>query len=750
LEDPGGVPLEALLGESLELTQALRLAIGIAGALRGLHDRGITHMDLKPANILVEPETGKAWLVGFGVASRLPRELQPVSAPDIIPGTLAYMAPEQTGRMNRSIDSRSDLYSYGVILYELLVGSPPFGASDPLEWIHCHVARQPVPPNERAKGIPGPVSAIVMRLLAKSPEERYQTAAGAEADLSRCLEEWESFGRIKRFSLGRCDASDRLRIPEQLYGRDQEVKKLLEAYERVVATGTPELALVTGYSGIGKSAVVNELRKVIARPSAFFVTGKFDQHKSEIPYSPLAEAFQTLIRQIVSKSETEVDQWRKALLEAIAPNGQLIANLIRELELIIGKQPIVPELPPQETQHRFQMVVRRFLAVFARKEHPLVIFLDDLQWLDEATLTLLENLAIHSDVRHLLIIGAYRDNEVSPSHPLVGTLNSIRQSGAIVHEIVLKPLSLRDVIRFIADTFRCDRVCVRSLARLVYQKTAGNPFFVIQFVTALREEHLIEFEAQDAAWKWNLAEIKNRGFTDNVVELMIRKLRRLPTATQEVLRLLACLGANAETVTPAVANGGSEEEIHSALWEAVRAGLVLRRTDSYKFLHDRVREAAYLLIPQVSRAEVHLHIGRRLMAKLTPKEIAESIFIVVNQLNFGAPLISDQDEKERVARLNLSAGRKAKASTAYVSACIYLSAGMNLIGSQCWEVPTQYDLAFALWLERAECELPPRWYASWIVYPVRTRALRFGCWISLCLRPLIGRSRLWLKSSLYW
>ena len=705
LEDPGGVPLDSLLGRPLQLAQALRIGIGIAGALRGLHDRNIIHMDLKPANILVEPETGKAWLMGFGIASRLPREVRSMGAPALIAGTLPYMAPEQTGRMNRSIDSRSDLYSYGVVLYQMVTGSLPFVASDALEWVHCHVARQPVPPDERTKGIPRSVSAIVMRLLAKTAEERYQTAASVEADLRRCLHELESRGRISLFPLGRHDMSDRLRIPEKLYGRDPQVRRLLDAFERVVVTGRLELALVAGYSGVGKSSVVNELQKAIVLPRGFFIAGKFDKHKSDIPYSTLAQAFQMLIRQILGKSEEEVDRWRGALLQAIAPNGQLIADLIPELEVIIGKQPVVPELPPKETQHRFQTVFRQFLGVFARKEHPLVIFLDDLQWLDGATLTLLENLVIHPDVQHLLVIGAYRDNEVSPSHPLTGMLHSVRQAGVTANEIILRPLSLKDVGQLIADSLRCKPARVKSLAQLVYRKTAGNPFFVIQFLTALAEEHLLEFDARDLVWKWNLAEIETRGFTDNIVDLMICKLRQLPVATQEVLKLLACLGAKAEIATLAIANGGSEEEIHSAMWEGVRAGLVIKRTDSYNFLHDRVREAAYSLIPRESRAEVHLRIGRQLMVRMTPTEITEAIFNVANQLNVGAALISDQEEKQRAARLNLFAGRKAKASTAYGSACIYLSAGINLIGNECWISPNQYDLAFALWLERAECEL---------------------------------------------
>jgi PAS domain S-box-containing protein len=607
--------------------------------------------------------------------------------------------------MNRSIDFRSDLYSYGVVLYQTLTGSLPFVASDALEWVHCHLARQPVPPDERTKGIPRSVSAIVMRLLAKTPEERYQTAASVEVDLRRCLAEWEELGRIDWFSVGTHDGSDRLRIPEKLYGRDREVKMLLDAFERVVGTGRLELALVIGYSGVGKSSVVDKLQKAIVPPRGFFIAGKFDKHKSDIPYSTLAQAFQMLIRQLLGKSEEEVDQWRAALLEAIAPNGQLITNLIPELDLIIGKQPAVPELPPKETQHRFQAVFRRFLGVFARKEHPLVIFLDDLQWLDAATLTFLENLVIQPDVQHLLIVGAYRDNEVSPSHPLMRTLHSISQAGVMASEIVLQPLSLKDVNQFIADSLRCEPARVKSLARLVYQKTAGNPFFVIQFLTALAAEHLVKFDARDSVWKWSLAQIKTRGFTDNVVDLMISKLRQLPVATQKMLKLLACLGAKAEMATLAMANGGFEEEIHSAMWEGVRAGLVLKQTDSYKFLHDRVREAAYSLIAPESRAEIHLSIGRQLLARMTPREITEAVFNVANQLNVGAAFISDQEEKQRVARLNLLAGRKAKASTAYDSACIYLSAGMNLIGSECWNSPNQYDLAFKLWIERAECEL---------------------------------------------
>jgi PAS domain S-box-containing protein len=702
LEDPGGQPLDVLLERPLDLTEFLRISIALANALGRLHERGIIHRDLKPANVTVDTTSSKVWLTGFGIASDLLRERQAPEPPETIAGTLAYMAPEQTGRMNRSIDSRSDLYSLGITLYEMLTGVLPFSASDPIEWVHCHIARRPMPPAERRKEVPEALSAIVLKLLAKTAEERYQTAAGLEADLRRCLADWESLGRIDPFLPGVHDASDRLLIPEKLYGRDGESKALLEAFDRVVARGTPELVLVSGYSGVGKSSVVNELHKAIVPPRGIFISGKFDQYKRDIPYATLAQAFQTLVRQILSKNEAEVKRWRDAIRDAVGLNGQLVVNLIPELELIIGKQAPVPEIPPQEAQNRFQAVLRAFLGVFARKEHPLALFLDDLQWQDAATLQLLEHLVTHPDVRHLLLIGAYRDNEVSPSHPLMLRLDSIRKTEAIVRDIVLVPLSLDDVSRLITDSLHQDRTRTKPLARLVHEKTAGNPFFAIQFLTALSEENLLEFDRREATWRWDVSCIQARRITDNVVDLMVGKLNRLPFNAREALKQLACLGNSAKADDLTMVHNGSEEEMQSDLWEAVRGGFVLRLGGSYKFLHDRVQEAAYALIPEEQHAEVHLRIGRLLIAKMNSDEITEKIFDIVNQLNLGATLISDQDEKDRVAELNLCAGRKAKTSTAYASACIYLSAGIDLVGGSVWE--RRYELAFGLLLERAECE----------------------------------------------
>src|ERR1700726_1464579 len=501
LQDPGGEPLDRLLGQPMEITRFLRLAVSISAALGKLHRRSLIHKDIKPANILVDSVTGDVWLTGFGIASRLPRERQSAEPPETIAGTLAYMAPEQTGRMNRSIDSRSDLYSLGITFYEMLTGVLPFTASDPMEWVHCHIARQPVPPDQYVKEIPAPLSAIVMKLLAKTAEERYQTAAGIAGDLRRCLKEREEHCHIDPFRLGAHDVSDRLLIPERLYGREREIEALLASFDRVVACGTSELVLVSGYSGIGKSSVVHELHKVLVPPRGLFASGKFDQYKRDIPYATLAQAFQSLVRPLLGQSETELGRWRRALSEALSPNGQLIVNLVPALELVIGRQPPVPDLPPQDAQNRFQIVFRRFLGVFARKEHPLALFLDDLEWLDTATLDLLEHLVTHPEGRHVLLIGAYRDNEVGPTHPLLRTLDAIRDADMRMREIVLAPLRIDDVGRFIADALHCEPEHAQPLAQLVHEKTGGNPFFAIQFFTALAEEGLLSFDPFVPAWQ---------------------------------------------------------------------------------------------------------------------------------------------------------------------------------------------------------------------------------------------------------
>ena len=645
LEDPASQPLARRLGAPMAMEDFLPLAIAIAGALAQVHQRGLVHKDVKPQNILVNPASGEIKLTGFGIASLLPRERQAPEPPESIAGTLAYMAPEQTGRMNRSINSRSDLYALGVTFYQMLTGALPFTAADPMEWVHCHIARQPVAPAERVQTIPGPVSAIVMKLLAKTAEDRYQTASGLESDLRHCLAAWQAQRRIDDFPLGEHDGSDRLIMPEKLYGRAREVETLLAAFARVVKSGTPELVLVSGYSGIGKSAVVNELHKALVPPRGLFASGKFDQHKRNIPYATLTQAFQSLVRSLLSQSDAALAPWRDAFVEALGPNGQLMVDLVPELRLIIGDQPPVPELEPQQMQRRFQLVIRRFIGVFARPEHPLALFLDDLQWLDAATLDLLEDLLTQPDLRYLMLIGAYRDNEVTASHPLMRKLEAIKAAGGKVAEITLAPLTKEHLGQLIADALRCEPERAAPLAQLVHEKTGGNPFFAIQFLSSLAEEGMLTFDHDAARWSWDLERIHAKRYTDNVVELMVGKLTRLPAATQKALQLLACLGNTAETTKLLIVLEAPEEQIHTVLWEAVRQEFVLRLAGAYQFIHDRVQEAAYSLVPHERRAE---------------------------------------------------------ASTAYASALNYLAAGAALLAEDSWE--RRHELSFALELHRAECE----------------------------------------------
>jgi len=702
LENPGGEPLARLLGAPMELGRFLRFAIGIATAIGKLHQRGLVHKDIKPANIVVNCTDTQVRLTGFGLATRLQHERQAPEPIETIAGTLAYMAPEQTGRMNRSIDSRSDLYSLGATLYQMLTGSLPFIASDPMEWVHCHIARKPVAPSKRLESVPAPVSQLIMKLLAKTAEERYQTAAGVENDLRHCLTEWERHKRIDAFALGQHDTPDRLLIPEKLYGRVREVDTLVAAFERIRQCGVPELVLLSGYSGIGKSSVVHELHKVLVPTRGLFASGKFDQYKRDIPYPTLMQAFQSLVRPLLSKSEAELANWRHDLLEALGPNGRLMVDLVPELQLILGEQPPIPELEPHQAQRRFQLVFRRFIGVFARPDHPLALFLDDLQWLDTATLDLLEDLLTRSDLRHLLIIGAYRENEIDAAHPLRRMLEAVKNAGGKVEEITLAPLASEHTRQLIVDALRCESDRAAPLAQLVHAKTAGNPFFVIQFISALAAEGLLAFDHEHACWSWDIGRIRAKGNADNVVDLMVSKLSRLPAKTQTALQQMACLGNAAEVAMLAIVLGTSEEDVHAAQWDAVRQGLVVRLDGAYRFIHDRVQEAAYLLIPLALRAEIHLGIGRLLAANIPAETREEAIFEIVNQFSRGTALIIAPDERDQVAEFNLIAGKRAKVSTAYASALKYLVAGAALLPGDTWV--RRHELIFQLELHRAECE----------------------------------------------
>ncbi|WP_437936575.1 trifunctional serine/threonine-protein kinase/ATP-binding protein/sensor histidine kinase [Sorangium sp. So ce341] len=699
LEDPGGELLAHRVGRAWPIGDFLRVALGWTRALDQLHARGIVHKDIKPANALVDVDSGAVWLTGFGAAARAADEQR--ARPPTLVGSLPYMAPEQTGRMSRAVDTRSDMYALGVSFYELLTGGLPFAASEPMEWIHCHVAKQPADPRDRVAELPAPLAAIVMKLLSKPAEERYQTAAGLARDLERCLLDWSAHGRIEPFSLASGDARHRS-MPERLYGRDRERNALLSAFERVRTSGAPELVLVSGYSGIGKSALVDELRRAIGRRAAF-ASGKFDQFKRDIPYATFAQALESLVRQVLGRPAEELSAWREALRDALGTHGGLVTNLVPDVEFIVGPQPPAPELPPHDAKQRFQLIFRRLIAVFAEPEHPLVLFLDDLQWLDAATLDLIEHLALHPELANVLIVGAFRSNEVDAEHALHRLVARLRAAAGRVEEISLAALASHDVADLLADVLQADAAELAPLSELVHEKTHGNPFFAIQFINALNEAELLHFDPAKSRWRWDLERIRARGFTDNVAELMIEKLTRLPEPTRRALMHLACLGICAPIEALALALGTGERELTAALDDALRSGLVVRVEREYRFLHDRVQEASYALIDPRERPALHLAIGMRLSAESAERAREEGSFDIVNQLNRGLDLLRTRRERMHVAELNHAAGRRAKAASAYTSALVYLGVADALLDEDRWQ--SDYALAFALGLDRAECEL---------------------------------------------
>jgi len=724
LDDFQGVTLESLIrAGALDLTTALQIAVQLARIMARLHQQNIIHKDINPHHILIHRQTGVVALTDFSIATILARETPQVSNLHLLNGTLAYNSPEQTGRMNRGLDYRTDFYSFGVTLYEMLTGKLPFVASDSLELIHCHIARQPVPPCQVQTAIPQTVSDIVMKLLSKTAEERYHSAYGLAADLEQCLAQLEAKGCIDDFVPGLQDVSYKFQIPQRLYGREQDIKVLLDAFERV-CSGPPELLLVTGYSGIGKSTLVHEAHKPIARQRGYFISGKFDQYKRNIPYSALIQAFQGLIQQLLTESEEQIANWRQALTHALGANAQVIVDVIPEVELIIGPQPPVAQQGPQESQNRFNLVFQNFIGVFTQQAHPLVIFLDDLQWADAGSLNLLRILMTDPASRYLLMIGAYRDNEVSQAHPLVAALDDIRKAQTLVQQIELGPLDLACVNELVADTLYCAPARSRPLAQLLLRKTAGNPFFLNQLLQSFYRDQLVKFDPDVLSWQWDLKQIEDSGITDNVVELMSGKIQRISPQAQHILKLAACIGNQFDLETLAIIHEKSRVETLSDLWEAVQEGLIIAPPNAvtqmqelppqeldelglntlavtYKFLHDRVQQAAYAQIADEQKKIIHLKLGQLLLQNTAAGEHDEKLFDIVNHLNLGRALMHDQVQQDSLAELNLRAGKKAKASAAYEASSRYLADGISLLPPDSWQ--TRYDLSFALSFERYEC-----------------------------------------------
>lgn len=703
LEDPGGEPLTECLSESPPtIGQFLQIAISVTNALRHVHEAGLIHRDIRPANVLLDAATGAVRLLGFGCASRISLEPQPRSFPEAIAASLPYTAPEQTGRMSRSVDTRSDLYALGVTLYEVLTGRLPFTAADPLEWIHCHLARHPTPPIEHRPDVPECVSRILMRLLEKTPEQRYQTAAGVIRDLTRSLHEWEATGTVSDFTLGTRDVPPTLRISEHLYGRERELAALHAVFERVARAEASEGVLISGPAGVGKSHLVQQLRTSIERFHGGFASGKCDEYKNTIPYAPIAEALQSLTTALLELPEAQLSTWRQALAAAAGHNGRLLVNLVPQLELLIGKQADLTDLPPHEALTQLQITLRRVLAVLARSEHPLVLFFDDLQWMDAASAGILEDLASADELQHLLLVYTFRVDESGPSPALARTLSALRTSHRRFVEITLKPLGFDAVSRLISEALACDANRCQPLARLVYEKTGGNPFFTIQFLMSLCQEGLLKLDDHQGRWTWNLRRIQEKSHTDNVLNLMAASLARLPEATRDALKELACLGSAVDFETLGRFTPGEGVLDGAALERAVHAGYLIRLTSGYRFAHDRIHESAYALVSVAQRPAIHLRLGR-LLASRTPAESFErEIFAIVNQLGRGLELVTDPAEREQIARYHLTAGLRAKDATGYASALEYLRAGRNLLREDCWN--TQHELFYSFEFHMAQCE----------------------------------------------
>jgi predicted ATPase/signal transduction histidine kinase/serine/threonine protein kinase len=725
MEDCGGISLKQLLdregglgANSQTLILFLQIAIQLADTLAGLYRCQVIHKDIKPTNILFDPESQQIKLIDFGISSLLPRETQSIQTITALEGTLAYISPEQTGRMNRGVDYRSDFYSLGVTFYQLLTGQLPFATKDPLELVHFHLAQQPVPVDRIQPEIPPAISQIVSKLMAKNAEYRYQNALGLKHDLELCLAQLQQTGKIDLLTVGLRDLSDRFMTPEQLYGREAEISALLDSFERV-SSGKAEMMLITGSSGIGKTAIVQEVHKPIVRRRGYFSKGKFDQFQRNIPFSAFTQVFRDLIGQLLAESDLQLQAWKAKILAAVGENGQILIEIVPELALIIGQQLPAPELSMSAAQQRFNLLIQKFVKVFTTAENPVVVFLDDLQWADPASLNLLK-LLMEEDSGHLLILGAYRDNEVSPIHPLMLTINEIETMGATVSTISIQPLKFTDIHQLVADTLNCDLSLAEPLAKLVEQKTQGNPFFANQFLKALYDNGQITFDPISLGWQCDLASVRALALTDDVVEFMALQLQRLPQQTQNSLKLAACIGAQFDLDTLAIVSENSLQDTATSLWQALQAGLVIPTTEVYKFftqsetpsvvnesanpvyrfLHDRVQQAAYSLIPDIKKSATHLTIGRSLQQNCGETGSETKLFDIVGHLNRATELITDPSDRESLAQLNLSAGRKARNSTAYTAANIYLQTGIELLSSNCWE--TQYQLSLDLHIAATE------------------------------------------------
>lgn len=707
LEDFEAISLDRIIKRGrLDLSDFFRLAIPIADLLGQIHGQNILHKDINPSNIIWNSQSNMVKIIDFGLSTSLNFENYDVTSADAIEGTLGYISPEQTGRMNKILDYRSDYYSLGITFYELLTGELPFKNQDPMELVYSHIAKMPKLPHELFPEIPLPLSYMIMKLMAKTADERYQGIIGLLSDLKECQRQFVEEGEIRLFPLASNDLPARFQISDKLYGREQEITRLMEAFERV-SQGSKELMLVSGYAGVGKSALVHEVQKPIAAHQGYFIVGKCEQYKKNIPYLSFVEAFQDLIRQILTEGPEKIAQWREILQSALGPNGRVVMNVIPEIKHIIGFQPELVEIGPAEAQKRFSFVFQNFIKAFIQENRAVTIFLDDLQWADSSTLDLISQLLADSYTHHLFIIGAYRSNEVNETHLLTLMLTDLKKHHVIYNSIHLEPLELKHVEELISDSLHMSVSKIHYLSELCYEKTKGNPFFLNRLLLSLYEEKLFIFNLKLGAWRWDIEKIRNKAIAENVVEFMSEKILELNKDTQHILQLAACLGNKFDLKILAKINGKTLQETSKELWEAMREGLIVPENGNYKyiedsmeipvpyrFLHDRVLQSVYSLISEKDKAELHYKIGQLLLHHLSENEQEDKIFEIVNHLNRGSHLIKTEHEKIELVKLNLSAGLKAKLSSAYSAAVSYLKMGQDFLPIDAWQ--RYYNLTYEL------------------------------------------------------
>ncbi|MEA2082703.1 MAG: AAA family ATPase [Thermodesulfobacteriota bacterium] len=716
--DFGGESLNKLLfGKTYSLEEFLVIAGKIAKALEGIHALSITHKDINPSNIVYNLETGQLKIIDFGISTLLSHEDTELKDPNTLKGTLAYISPEQTGRMNRSLDFRTDFYSLGVTFYEIICRRLPFTTGDPLELVHSHIARNPIAPHKLNPEIPEVVSGIIMKLMSKNAEDRYKSARGIRKDLEKSLNQLQVFGKIKFFFLAQHDISEKFHIIHKLYGRESEIKAIMDGFDRV-SDGGLEALMVTGYSGVGKTSLIREVNRRITLQNAYFISGKFDQFQRDIPYKAILNAFKELISRILWEDDSALVRWRNKILQALGPNASVIAEVIPEVEMIIGQQSAVAQIGPIEAQNRFNLVFRDFIRIFLQPKYPLVLFFDDLQWADTASLKLMELIMTDERLNGLFLIGAFRDNEVGPDHPLTISLDNLKKEAAVVNQIPLPPLQLEDICRMVIDSLSAGNDHVQQLAELLIRKTGGNPFFAEMFLRSIYEENLLEFNREQGMWQWDIDRIQARGITDNVVDLLTGKIQKIGKKTQYVLQSGACIGNEFDLLTLAAICDESAKDIYDALQDAMEEGLVMPIGEDYKlidsggkgmeegitigyrFRHNRIQKVVHSLISETEKQSIHLKIGQFMLENIPAGQWEENIFDIVNQLNPGHQLIDQQTVKDDLAHLNQRAGRKAKASAAWESAFNYLRAGIRVLGEESWD--RQYDLTLALYVETAE------------------------------------------------